>query len=155
MLVGPARPAGLGGLAGSTLFTPAAVSRGVTGSDPDPDPDPDASSDADADTDAEPDRDDLDRLVTTLHDRLAATATRPVREDASRWLGEAEAVAGDLAVGSLPDDEVVRTRLGHVEHLLSNVDGTEDEAADEHVASARAALTDALATLGDGGEGGE
>nr|WP_148416269.1 hypothetical protein [Haloferax sp. KTX1] len=92
-------------------------------------------------------------MVTTLHDRLAATATRPVREDASRWLGEAEAVAGDLAVGPLPDDEVVRTRLGHVERLLSNVGETEDEAADEHVASARAALADALAALGgdDGG----
>ncbi|MFK8215407.1 hypothetical protein [Haloferax volcanii] len=124
----------------------------MTGSDPDPDPD--ASSDADAESDRDG-LDDLERLVTTLHDRLAATATRPVREDASRWLGEAEAVAGDLAVGSLPDDEVVRTRLGHVERLLSNVDETEDEAADEHVASARAALTDALAILGDGGEGGE
>ncbi|WP_367996000.1 hypothetical protein [Haloferax volcanii] len=125
----------------------------MTGSDPDPDPDASADADTDADTDAEPDRDDLDRLVTALHDRLAATATRPVREDASRWLGEAEAVAGDLAVGPLPDDEVVRTRLGHVEHLLSNVDGTEDEAADEHVASARAALADALAMLGDGDGG--
>ncbi|GGC70293.1 hypothetical protein [Haloferax sulfurifontis] len=123
----------------------------MTGSDPDSDGD--ASSDSHVDTDAEPDHGDLDRLVTTLHDRLAATATRPVREDASRWLGEAEAVAGDLAVGPLPDDEVVRTRLGHVERLLSNVGGTEDEAADEHVASARAALADALAALGDGDDG--
>jgi len=115
----------------------------VTGSDP--------PSDGDRDALAESDRANLDRLVTTLHDRLAATATRPVREDASRWLGEAEAVAGDLAVGPLPDDEVVRARLGHVERLLSSVGETEDEAADEHVASARAALTDALATLGGGG----
>ncbi|MFC7131356.1 hypothetical protein [Haloferax chudinovii] len=115
----------------------------MTGSDP--------PSDGDRDALAESDRANLDRLVTTLHDRLAATATRPVREDASRWLGEAEAVAGDLAVGPLPDDEVVRTRLGHVERLLSSVGETEDEAADEHVASARAALTDALATLGGGG----
>ncbi|WP_058566262.1 hypothetical protein [Haloferax marisrubri] len=117
----------------------------MTGSEPE--------SDAEGDTEpeAETDRDSLERLVTALHDRLAATATRPVREDASRWLGEAEAVAGDLAVGPLPDDEVVRTRLGHVEHLLSNVGETEDEAADEHVASARAALADALAMLGDDG----
>ncbi|AKU07850.1 MULTISPECIES: hypothetical protein [Haloferax] len=118
----------------------------MTGSDPESDRGGD-----DLEPDTEADRDDLDRLVTTLHDRLAATATRPVREEASRWLGEAEAVAGDLAVGPLPDDEVVRRRLGHVEHLLSNVGETEDEAADEHVASARAALADALATLGDGG----
>lgn len=115
----------------------------MTGSDP--------PSDGDRDALAESDRANLDRLVTTLHDRLAATATRPLREDASRWLGEAEAVAGDLAVGPLPDDEVVRARLGHVERLLSSVGETEDEAADEHVASARAALTDALATLGGGG----
>ncbi|KTG30619.1 hypothetical protein [Haloferax profundi] len=89
----------------------------------------------------------LDSLVATLHDHLAATATRPVREDASRWLGEAEAVTGDLTIGPLPPDDVVRTRLGHVEHLLSNVDATEDDEADEHVAAARAALDDALAVL--------
>ncbi|MCO8267847.1 hypothetical protein NKF06_14940, partial [Haloferax sp. AB510] len=61
----------------------------MTGSEPE--------SDAEGDTEpeAETDRDSLERLVTALHDRLAATATRPVREDASRWLGEAEAVAGD------------------------------------------------------------
>ncbi|MGB9956813.1 hypothetical protein ACOZ4B_10540 [Haloferax prahovense] len=121
----------------------------MTGSDPEPDH---GGDDTEPETETGTDRDDLDRLVTTLHDRLAATATRPVREDASRWLGEAEAVAGDLAVGPLPDDEVLRRRLGHVEHLLSNVGETEDEAADEHVASARTALADALATLGDGGD---
>ena len=91
----------------------------------------------------------LDRLVSDLHDHLAATATRPVREDASRWLGEAEAVVGDLTVGSFPDDEVVRTRLGHVEDLLSNVETTEDEEADDHVSAARDALDEALAVLDD------
>ncbi|KAB1187286.1 MULTISPECIES: hypothetical protein [Haloferax] len=89
----------------------------------------------------------LDSLVSALHDNLAATATRPVREDASRWLGEAEAVTADLAAGPLPPDDVVRTRLGHVEHLLSNVEDTEDDEADEHVDVARAALDDALAVL--------
>ncbi|AFK19603.1 hypothetical protein E6P09_02150 [Haloferax mediterranei ATCC 33500] len=89
----------------------------------------------------------LDQLVSTLHEYLAATATRPVREDVSRWLGEAEAVTADLAIGPLPDDDVVRTRLGHVEHLLSNVDSTEDDEADTHVAAARETLVEALATL--------
>ncbi|ELZ92942.1 hypothetical protein C440_12514 [Haloferax mucosum ATCC BAA-1512] len=89
----------------------------------------------------------LDRLVSTLHEHLAATATRPVREDASRWLGEAEAVVSDLDAGPLPEATVVKRRLGHVEHLLSNVEATEDADADEHVAAAREALWDALAAL--------
>ncbi|WP_396611402.1 hypothetical protein ACH9L7_14510 [Haloferax sp. S1W] len=92
----------------------------------------------------------LDRLVSELYDHLAATATRPVREDASRWLGEAEAVAGDLATGPLPDESVVRTRLGHIEQLLANVDATEDESADDHVAAARETLEQALALLENG-----
>ncbi|KAB1197926.1 MULTISPECIES: hypothetical protein [Haloferax] len=91
---------------------------------------------------------DLRSLVETLYEHLAATATLPVREDASRWLGEAEAVATDLVSGPLPPDDVVRTRLGHVEHLLEHVDETEDADADEHVEAARDALDDALATLG-------
>jgi hypothetical protein len=91
--------------------------------------------------------DDRERLLTTLHDHLAATATRPIKEDASRWLGEAEAVAGDLVLGPMPSEDVLRTRLGHVEHLLSNVEETEDAEADDHVASANAALGDILALL--------
>ncbi|MFC7202943.1 hypothetical protein ACFQJC_05415 [Haloferax namakaokahaiae] len=91
--------------------------------------------------------DDVARLLTALHDHLAQTATRPVREDASRWLGEAQAVAGDLAVGETPADAVLRTRLGHVEHLLSNVGETEDSVADNHVAAANAALAEILKTL--------
>ncbi|WP_411964758.1 hypothetical protein [Haloferax sp. YSMS24] len=90
---------------------------------------------------------DLQSLVETLAERLAATATRPVEEDASRWLGEAEAVVSDLTSGPLPPDGVVRTRLGHVEHLLEHVDGTEDADADAHVEAARAALDDALTVL--------
>ena len=90
---------------------------------------------------------DLESLVGTLTEHLSATATRPVEEDASRWLGEAEAVATDLASGPLPPDEVVRTRLGHVDHLLEHVDGTEDADADRHVQAARLALDDAFAVL--------
>lgn len=138
---------------GSALFTPAVVSRVMTGFDPDPDPD--ASADADADTDTGSNRNDLGRLVTTLHNRFAVTTARPVRKDASRWLDETEVITDGPAVGSLSDEEVVRTCLGHVERLLPNVDGTEDEAADEHAASARVALAGTLAMLGDGGKGGE
>ena len=87
-----------------------------------------------------------DERIQALHDHLAATAERPVERTASRWLGEAEAIAGDVAAEGM-DDETKRERLGKVEHLLRNVDGTGDDEADEHVAQARA-IVDAL--LGDG-----
>ena len=81
-----------------------------------------------------------------LHDHLAATAERPVERDASRWLGEAEAVAGDAARADF-DDDTLRERLGEVEHLLSNVESTGDEAADEHVAAAKGLVAELLAEL--------
>lgn len=88
---------------------------------------------------------DEDRLQA-LYDHLAATGECPVERTASRWLGEAEAIAGDVAHGDLAP-EVRRERLEKVDHLLENVEGTGDEAADEHVEAART-LVDAL--LGDG-----
>ena len=85
---------------------------------------------------------DDDRLQD-LYDHLAATGERPVERTASRWLGEAEAIAGDVTDGDLPP-EVQRERLEKVEHLLANVAGTGDEAADEHVAAAEAMLNELL-----------
>jgi hypothetical protein len=82
--------------------------------------------------------------LQALHDHLAATAERPVERDASRWLGEAEAVAADLAVADLPPD-VVHERLEHVQSLLAHVDETGDSEADEHVAAAKALTADLLA----------
>ncbi len=78
-----------------------------------------------------------------LHDHLAATAERPVERTASRWLGEAEAIADDIAHGEM-DASVRRERLGKVEHLLDNVDGTGDDDADEHIAAAEAILDELL-----------
>jgi hypothetical protein len=75
-----------------------------------------------------------DRL-TDLADHLTATAERPVETRASRYLGEAEAVARDLA-DSDADREVVATRIGHVRDLLDPVEETDDPAADDHVAAA-------------------
>lgn len=89
---------------------------------------------ADEDTDMSTEEDAS--AVARLHDRLRATAERPVEPTASRWIGEAEAVAGDL-VGERVDREVLETRVGHVADLLENVDGTGDPEADEHVAAAR------------------
>jgi hypothetical protein len=74
--------------------------------------------------------------LAELHDHLAATAERPVATDASRWLGEAEAVSADVATGD-PPSSVVAKRVEQVRELLSHVDETGDPAADEHVAAAR------------------
>jgi len=84
-----------------------------------------------------------DELVD-LHEHLRATAERPVERTASRWLGEAEAVAADLATSDL-DDAIVDERLEAVEHLLDEVDATGDAAADEHVETARAIVSRLLA----------
>ena len=78
-----------------------------------------------------------------LHDELAATAERPVERSASRWLGEADAIAGDVAHGGMSDD-VRRERLEQIEELLGHVDGTGDEQADDHVEAARDLVADLL-----------
>jgi len=87
--------------------------------------------------------DDPARLVAALHERLRETGERPVEREASRWLGEAEAVAGDLA-GAAVDPEVRRERVAHVAELLSHVDGTGDPVADEQVAAAREVAAELL-----------
>jgi regulator of protease activity HflC (stomatin/prohibitin superfamily) len=89
------------------------------------------------------DADDADDLAA-LHDNLASTAELPVERSASRWLGEAEALAADLRESDLPDD-VVADRLATIEKLLRQVEETGDQRADEHVAAARERLADARA----------
>jgi hypothetical protein len=96
-------------------------------------------TDENADTSTEEDA----STVARLYHRLRATAERPVEPTASRWIGEAEAVAGDL-VGEEVDPEVLETRVGHVADLLEHVDGTGDPEADEHVATARNIATELL-----------
>ena len=96
---------------------------------------------------------DLRALVADLHDHLEATAQLPVEARASQWLGEAEAVCGDAvhvartaseeASGDEPragpdvPEAVIEKRVGQVRMLLSNVERTGNETADEHVAAAR------------------
>ena len=79
---------------------------------------------------------DRDALLDGLHEHLAATAELPVERDASRWIGEAEAVAADLAGSDLPAG-TVRERVGHVRDLLAEVEETGHPAADDHVERAR------------------
>jgi hypothetical protein len=86
--------------------------------------------------------------LAALHDRLAATAERPVERTASRWLGEAEAVAADARHIETP--EVVRARVAEVAELLANVDGTGDGAADGHVRRARSLADDIVAVKREG-----
>lgn len=74
--------------------------------------------------------------VEQLHEELAATQELPVERTASRWIGEAEAVVGDL-VGAESDRELVDKRVSHVVDLLANVDETGDETADQHLAEAK------------------
>jgi hypothetical protein len=78
--------------------------------------------------------------VERLHEHLAATAERPVERTASRWLGEAEAVAADAR--HIDDPAVARERVAEVAELLSHVEGTGDEDADEHVRAARSLAAD-------------
>ena len=79
---------------------------------------------------------DLSTLVADLHAHLEATAHLPVEASASRWLGEAEAVCED-AVGPDVPEAVIEKRVGQVEMLLSNVEGTGHPDADDRVAAAR------------------
>ncbi|MFB6243744.1 MAG: hypothetical protein ABEH80_06570 [Halobaculum sp.] len=82
------------------------------------------------------DESSVDELLTALYEALAATAERPVAREASAYVGEAEAVARDLAQRPAPE-AVIAERVGHVRDLLAEVDETEDDAADEHVERAR------------------
>lgn len=77
------------------------------------------------------------RRLRELHDHLRATAERPVERTAAAHLGEAQAVAGDVALDPAVSPSVVRSRVETVSDLLSRVEGTGDDEADEHVAAAR------------------
>ncbi len=92
-----------------------------------------------------------DRL-DALHEHLAATAERPVARAASAHLGEAEAVARDLAERPA-DPDTVRERAGHVLRLLREAGDTEDEAADRHVAAALDLAEELAEGDGVGGDG--
>ncbi|MFC5971746.1 hypothetical protein ACFPYI_10425 [Halomarina salina] len=76
--------------------------------------------------------DDAQRLA----DHLVATGERPVDSRTNAWLGEAEALALDIAEADL-DPAVERERAGHVVDLLSNVESTGDGEADRHVEAAK------------------
>ncbi len=75
-----------------------------------------------------------------MHDHLEATASLPVATRPSQYLGEAQAVVGDAR--NAPES-VVKKRVSQADELLSHVDGTGSEEADEHVEEAQK-LTDEI-----------
>lgn len=90
-----------------------------------------------------------DERLRALHDHLAATAELPLDREATRWVAEAEAVAGDCL--DVDSEAVRRRRVGHVRDLLSHVDSTGHPEADDHVEAARD-LAAALAGEDDDGD---
>jgi hypothetical protein len=92
----------------------------------------------------------LDDDLRRLDEELTATAELPVTPAASRWLGEAAAVAADLVDADLPA-AVVAERVRRVADLLSEVETTGHEAADDHVAAAERAAERILAAVDEEG----
>lgn len=78
---------------------------------------------------------DMDELLASLHDHLQATEELPLDETANRWLGEAQAVAADVADGNV-SEEVAKERVEKVVDLLEEVETTGHEEGDQHVAAA-------------------
>lgn len=86
--------------------------------------------------DTGPEDEDATALIERLQDHLVATEELPVSRESSPYLGEAAAIATDLATHD-PDPNVVRERVGHVQSLLAEITETGHPEADEHVATAR------------------
>lgn len=81
-------------------------------------------------------KDNQEIPIKKLHEQLAATLELPVERNASRWLGEAEAVVDDL-IGTETDRDVIYRRVSQVLDLLEHVDDTGDKRADEHLSTAK------------------
>ena len=88
----------------------------------------------------------VNEKIEQIHEHLTATQELPVERTASRWIGEAEAIARDL-VEAEADSEVVHRRLRHVLELLDNVDETGDEMANEHVTTAMHVARDVVDSI--------
>lgn len=84
--------------------------------------------------------------LEALRAHLELTGRRPVETGASRWLGEAEAIATDLAAAPPVDSSVAVERLETIQELLDEVESTEDRVADAHVGFASRVARRLLAT---------
>ena len=85
------------------------------------------------------DAEDRERLLADrtqrLHQHLEATAELPIDREANRWLGEAEAIASDVATSDL-EAATVHERVEKINHLLAAVDETGHDEADDHLEAA-------------------
>lgn len=82
--------------------------------------------------------DEIDDLLSSLHEHLEATAEKSPSEELPNELQDAKAIAGDAATGNL-DRGSVHERVEDVKELIADIDDTGDETADEHLDAARRA----------------
>jgi len=90
--------------------------------------------------------------LVALHDHLAATEELPVDPAAARWIGEAQAVAADLAGDETVSREVVARRVGRVRDLLERMGDPEHERARERVDAALAVVASVKRRVREGSE---
>ena len=81
---------------------------------------------------------DVRALAHEMYTNLKATAERPLPATANRWLGEAQAAAGDATGEDVPLS-VIKKRAGQVEELLAHVEETGDDVAEGHIEAAKEA----------------
>lgn len=96
---------------------------------------PIVTDDSDPARTADESEDSLEDRIRRLHRHLEATAELPIDRQANRWLGEADAIARDVATSDLEDDVVVE-RVEKIQHLLSEVDETGHEEGNERLEAA-------------------
>lgn len=87
----------------------------------------------------------LDQTVRTLLNELESTAELPIDPIANRWLGEAEALARDLARSDVSTG-VVRKRFQQIQYLLNQIDECNNPTATSHVDRAKAIVNSTLET---------
>ena len=81
------------------------------------------------------DDDSPDERLRRLHRTIEATASYPLDRETNRWLGEAEAVAEDVATSDLDAATVVK-RLRQVRHLLTEAGSPDHGAAADRLGEA-------------------
>ncbi|MFB6178411.1 MAG: hypothetical protein ABEI77_01650 [Halorientalis sp.] len=80
---------------------------------------------------------DSDALTAALYRHLKATEQRPLDTRTNRWLGEAQAVAADIATSDV-SPAVASDRAAIIVDLLDRAGTVDDSDASRHVATSRA-----------------
>ena len=88
-------------------------------------------------TPTNPSRMDVPELTAALYRHLAATEQLPLDASTNRWLGEAQAVAADIATSDVTA-AVAIDRAATVVKLLESTGDIDNPAASEHVATSLA-----------------